>query len=560
LRSDRIYSMSVTELNRPVEIHDPFIPLEIGWAPLSPEMQELLQPATEINYPTVKWINARTFVQQFCERAGQSVTLGQITPEVWQNILKDASAVWMMGMYEVGPEVKADAIREMCLGQYPEWLPDVKIEDVGGSAFALQEYKLNHLVAHDWNESDQVWQIVKKQGKAYCLCFVANHVGLDTPWVRENPNMFLEIPENVAYGDTYNYHPVNINGVTRYFAKARDPNFGPYSDDLQLNYANPEVQEFMIKQLLMVLEHCDMVRVDMATLVNPETFIRTWGGLLTSAEIEYLRNNDFMAKAYRAVEAKFGMGIKTLLAEVYNVYPDLNDIELLFRDGYEPYGKTDIYDRIHKIFNGEMTPSDLYAHIQYLANVRPDYLKKLIGFLGNHDDESLAYLFGTERGIAALGIIGFLPGPFLLKYNESLGYGGRLKARVQLTRDKVESQNLELAGFYERMLALRNSQLVQQAAYSMPERYTAGEFSEKFKLLIPQQYDIPGKGGCISVTNLGWDRADGHIQMPAGAKGFTVFDLKNNRWFRPEEIAHPNADKLYVDIERYGVQAIFYQY
>jgi hypothetical protein len=60
-------------------------------------------------------------------------------------------------------------------------------------------------------------------------------------------------------------------------AHGRDPYFPGWPDTLQLNYGNPATQEAMIGELMKIVGQCDGVRCDMAMLVLPEVFERTWG-------------------------------------------------------------------------------------------------------------------------------------------------------------------------------------------------------------------------------------------------------------------------------------------
>ena len=46
---------------------------------------------------------------------------------------------------------------------------------------------------------------------------------------------------------------------------------------LQLDYSNPATQEAMIAELVKIGGQCDGVRCDMAMLVLPDVFERTWG-------------------------------------------------------------------------------------------------------------------------------------------------------------------------------------------------------------------------------------------------------------------------------------------
>ncbi len=65
--------------------------------------------------------------------------------------------------------------------------------------------------------------------------------------------------------------------ASRVFAYGRDPYFAGWPDTLQLNYANPATQEAMIATLVKIAGQCDGVRCDMAMLVLPDVFERTWG-------------------------------------------------------------------------------------------------------------------------------------------------------------------------------------------------------------------------------------------------------------------------------------------
>ena len=60
-------------------------------------------------------------------------------------------------------------------------------------------------------------------------------------------------------------------------AYGRDPYFSGWPDTLQLDYSNPATQEAMIRELEKIAGQCDGVRCDMAMLVLPEVFERTWG-------------------------------------------------------------------------------------------------------------------------------------------------------------------------------------------------------------------------------------------------------------------------------------------
>ena len=85
-----------------------------------------------------------------------------------------------------------------------------------------------------------------------------------------------------APSSTWPERPQNYTWVKRkagdlLLAYGRDPYFAGWPDTLQLNYANPATQEAMIGELVRIAGQCDGVRCDMAMLVLPDVFERTWG-------------------------------------------------------------------------------------------------------------------------------------------------------------------------------------------------------------------------------------------------------------------------------------------
>jgi len=63
----------------------------------------------------------------------------------------------------------------------------------------------------------------------------------------------------------------------RILAHGRDPYFPGWPDTLQLDYGNPATQAAMRAELQVIAARCDGVRCDMAMLVLPDVFARTWG-------------------------------------------------------------------------------------------------------------------------------------------------------------------------------------------------------------------------------------------------------------------------------------------
>jgi glycosidase len=109
------------------------------------------------------------------------------------------------------------------------------------------------------------------------LDFVPNHTGLDHLWVEDHPEYYIAGTELDLARAPQNYTRVKRMRGELLLAYGRDPYFAGWPDTLQLNYGNPAIQEAMIAELLRIGGQCDGVRCDMAMLVLPDVFERTWG-------------------------------------------------------------------------------------------------------------------------------------------------------------------------------------------------------------------------------------------------------------------------------------------
>jgi glycosidase len=118
---------------------------------------------------------------------------------------------------------------------------------------------------------------LRKRGLRLMLDFVPNHTGLDHSWVEEHPEYYIRGTDPDLARAPMNYTWVKRSGGDLLLAHGRDPYFAGWPDTLQLNYGNPATQEAMIAELVKIAGQCDGVRCDMAMLVLPEVFQRTWG-------------------------------------------------------------------------------------------------------------------------------------------------------------------------------------------------------------------------------------------------------------------------------------------
>jgi glycosidase len=151
-------------------------------------------------------------------------------------------------------------------------LPDLRDEDITGSPFAIQAYDVSPEYGADAALA-RLRDRLARRGLRLLLDFVPNHVSPDHPWVRSHPEYFIEGTEEDLAREPANW--VRVGG--RVLAHGRDPYFPGWPDTLQLNYLHPGLREAMRGELSRIAARCDGVRCDMAMLVLPDVFERTWG-------------------------------------------------------------------------------------------------------------------------------------------------------------------------------------------------------------------------------------------------------------------------------------------
>ena len=229
-------------------------------------------------YPLLYQINTRVWLTELSQKLGRSATLDDIPDsELDHLVAMGFDWVWFLSVWQTGlgaqhiSRTNAEWRRE-----FQETLPDLREEDIAGSGFAITGYTVQQGLGGDAALA-RLRERLRMRGLRLMLDFVPNHMGLDHPWVEEHPEHFITGTELDLARAPKNYTWVKRKGGDLLLAYGRDPYFAGWPDTLQLNYANPATQEAMIGELVKIASQCDGVRCDMAMLILPDVFERTWG-------------------------------------------------------------------------------------------------------------------------------------------------------------------------------------------------------------------------------------------------------------------------------------------
>jgi hypothetical protein len=380
-----------------------------------------------VRYPSLYQINTRVWLTDLSRSLERRATLDDI-PDAELDRLAEMGFdwVWFLSVWQTGPAA------QQVSRSNPEWrkefhetLPDLTDEDIPGSGFAITGYTVHQDLGGDAALA-RLRERLKKRELRLMLDFVPNHMGLGNPWIENHPEHFIKGTELELARAPQNYTWVKRKGGDLLLAYGRDPYFSGWPDTLQLNYANPATQEAMIGELVRIAGQCDGVRCDMAMLVLPEVFERTWGQ----------RAPLFWPKATQRVRA--ANPSFTFMAEVYW------DLEwTLQQQGFDYAYDKRLYDRLR-----EQHARPVREHF----HAGLDYQDKLARFLENHDEPRAAAAF--PRGVhEAAAVLTFLS-PGLRFFHQGQFEGRRKRISPHLGRAPEEPTDSALREFYERLLSV----------------------------------------------------------------------------------------------------------
>ena len=391
-------------------------------------------------FPVIYQINTRVWLTDLSKSLGRPATLDDI-PDAELNRLVQMGFdwVWFLSVWQTGPAgQRVSRANHEWRREFQETLPDLREEDIAGSGFAITGYTVHRDLGGDAALA-RLRERLRKRGLKLLLDFVPNHMALDHPWVEDHPEYFIAGTELDLTRAPQNYTRVKRKGGDLLLAHGRDPYFPGWPDTLQLNYGNPATQGAMIGELLRIAGQCDGVRCDMAMLVLPDVFQRTWG---LQAEL-------FWPKATQRVR-KQSPGF-CFMAEVYW------DLEwTLQQQGFDYTYDKRLYDRLRE---GHARP--VRDHLR--ADL--DYQSKMARFLENHDEPRAAATFPPGMHEAA-AVITFLS-TGLRFFHQGQFEGRKKRISPHLVRAPKEPTDAALHQFYERLLAVLRQPAVRDGQWRL---------------------------------------------------------------------------------------------
>lgn len=446
--------------------------------------KENLTPETK-EHPRLYLINTRLWIDQLTKKYQHSITIDNIPQKEWQPLFDKYDYFWFMGIYQPSQASREHAQKWSHQSRYA--LPDLDPSiDVTGSPFAIPEYSPNPAIAKDWKSWDKMVKHLHKNNKKVILDFVPNHLALDSQLAQKHPEYFIQGSQHQYLSNPDFYFPlVALDQKTYYVAHGKDPNYSSWEDTLQLNYGLPGVHQHMAEELQKLVSHCDGVRCDMAMLVNPITFLKTWGWTLSPDQKNYLQQHSFWQKNIPLIKNNINKNFK-FIGEIYW------DEDYLSQ--YFDY----IYD--DKFYKKVISSSpDLKNHLSHLINPKNNSTScRSALYIENHDEERAAKTLGPDRARAAAVLAALVPESMFI-VNQGQENGWQIHPPMQISRFPNESNDLQTQKFYDKLFKLTNSQLFKNGDWKICQINQI--FGETIALEVNSKDEKSKAIICLNITN-----------------------------------------------------------
>ena len=295
------------------------------------------------------------------------------------------------------------------------------------------------------------------------------------------------------------------------------PYFAGWPDTLQLNYANPATQEAMIATLVKIGGQCDGVRCDMAMLVLPDVFQRTWR----------LATEPFWPRATARVREQAPSFC--FIAEVYW------DLEwTLQQQGFDYTYDKRLYDRLR---DGHVRPIREHLHAGL------DYQTRMARFLENHDEPRAAATFLPGAHEAA-AVITFLS-PGLRFFHQGQFEGRKKRISPHLVRGPVEAVDQHLQQFYDRLLAALKLPAVRDGEWQLLDCRPAWDGNWTSDCFVAYAWQGPDGTRVVVTVNAAPNQAQCFVTLP--------FDLAGAEWQLTDQIEEAVYDRDGGDLQTRGL-------
>ena len=368
-------------------------------------------------------------------------TLDQIPDEELDRLAaRGFSGLWLIGLWERSPASQNIKRRR----GNPE---------AESSAYSLKGYRIAQRLGGQ-QALERLKLRAEARGIRLAADMVPNHMGMDSDWMAEHPDWFLQLPHSPYPGYSFNGPDLsgdgriqirledgywsesdaavvfqcvhNDSGQVRYVYHGNDGTQMPWNDTAQLDYLQPEVREAVIQVILEVAREFRIIRFDAAMTLARKHIQRLWypppghGGAIPSRT----ENSVDLETFNQQVPGEFWREV------VDRVAKEVPDTLLLAEAFWMMEGYFVRTLGMHRVYNSAfMHMLRDEDNAKYRRGIRdtlaysPAVLNRYVNFMNNPDEETAAEQFGKGGkyfGIATM--MSTLPGLPMFGHGQVEGF------------------------------------------------------------------------------------------------------------------------------------------
>jgi glycosidase len=342
----------------------------------------------------------------------QITTLDAIPDEELDELARRGfTGLWLIGLWE----------RSAASRTIKQWKGN---PEAAASAYSLHDYDIAAELG-GWDALCGLRERCMRRGIRLGSDMVPNHTGIDSRWIMENPDRFLQLdyppypqyrydsgnlstnPDIVVQIEDHYYdnsdcavvfhHYDRRSGRHRYIYHGNDGTSMPWNDTAQIDFLNPEAREAVIRTIIGVCRQFSIVRFDAAMTLAKRHIQRLWypepghGGDIASRAEHAISTEEFNRRIphefWREVVDRCAQEAPNtlLLAEAF-----------WMMEGY--FVRT---LGMHRVYNSAfMNMLKKEENQKYRDTIKntlafdPEILKRFVNFMNNPDEDTAAAQFG----------------------------------------------------------------------------------------------------------------------------------------------------------------------
>ncbi len=321
------------------------------------------------------------------------------------------------------------------------------------SAYSLDDYVINEDLGGE-EAFNNLRERAGQRGIRMAGDMVPNHMGIDSNWVVERPELFVQTPEPPYPG--YGFSSENIcedprvrlhledgywdhsdaavvfrrvdaaTGETSYIYHGNDGTSMPWNDTAQLDFLKSDVREAVIQAVLHVARRFSIIRFDAAMTLAKKHFQRLWYPAPGDAGAVPSRVEHGMSK--QEFNAHFPVEFwREVVDRVAEEAPDTLLLAEAFwlMEGYfvRTLGMHRVYN---SAFMNMLKMEENGKFRETLSNVlefSPEVLKRFVNFMNNPDERTAVEQFGKgDKYVGVAILLVTLPGLPMFGHGQVEGY------------------------------------------------------------------------------------------------------------------------------------------